>query len=221
MKPVVSSRMVVEQPSSSDCSAGVGTVHGCCEPDPAASCCSRPTAARSRGTAGECSVRPSMPTTRHRRRWFGRGRGLTDSRAGLRFAAWLYSIATNVCVDVYRGRHRRPELLDLSSDGIPLPDADPLAVDPAELAVRQDSVRRALVVTFHLPPRQRTVLILREVLRWSAAEVADVTGMSVAAVNSSLQRARASLRRQRHSCQLDRPDCARSADMNGVQSSLA
>ena len=129
--------------------------------------------------------------------------------------SWLYRIATNVCLDVYKRRRRGPELLDLSSDRIPAPAADQLAVDPAELAVRQDSVRRAVGVASELPRRQRTVLILRDVLRWSAAEVADVTGMSVPAVNSSLQRARVSLEGRR-SCHLDRHNSARWADVNGV-----
>ena len=133
-----------------------------------------------------------------------------EGRSSIR--SWLYRIATNVCVDVYKRRRRRPELLDLPSDGIPTPAADEAAADPAEVLVRRESVRHALVVAFGLPPRQRTVLILREVHRLSAAEVAEVTGMSVAAVNSSLQRARASLQLRR-SCPLGR--------MNGVQSSLA
>ncbi len=113
-----------------------------------------------------------------------------EGRSSIR--SWLYRIATNVCVDVYKRRRRRPELLDLSSDGIPAPAADEVAGDPADVLVRRESVQHALVVALGLPPRQRTVLILREVHRLSAAEVAEVTGMSVAAVNSSLQRARAS-----------------------------
>ena len=122
-----------------------------------------------------------------------------EGRSSIR--SWLYRIATNVCVDVYKRRRRRPELLDLSSDGIPAPASDEVAADPAEVLVRRESVRHALVVAFGLPPRQRTVLMLREVHRLSAAEVAEMTGMSVAAVNSSLQRARASLQLRR-SCQL-------------------
>ena len=109
--------------------------------------------------------------------------------------SWLYRIATNVCVDQYKRRRRRPDLMDLSSDSIPAPNDDELAADPAELVVRQESVGRALAVALDLPRRQRTVLVLREALGWSAAEVAAATGMSVAAVNSSLQRARASVRR--------------------------
>ena len=141
-----------------------------------------------------------------------------EGRSSIR--SWLYRIATNVCLDVYKRRRRSPDLLDLSSDGLPASAADELAVDPAELAVRQDAVRRAFVVASALPRSQRTVFILRDVLHWSAAEVAAVTGMTVAAVNSSLQRARASLR-ARHARQLNRPDSARWADMNGVQTSSA
>ena len=116
-----------------------------------------------------------------------------EGRSSMR--SWLYRIATNVCVDQYKRRRRRPDLMDLSSDSIPAPNDDELAADPAELVVRQESVGRALAVALDLPRRQRTVLVLREALGWSAAEVAAATGMSVAAVNSSLQRARASVRR--------------------------
>ena len=118
-----------------------------------------------------------------------------EGRSSIR--SWLYRIATNVCVDVYKRRCRRPELLDLPSDGTPAPAADEVAADPAEVLVRRESVRHALAVTLGLPTRQRTVLILRDVHRLSAAEVAEVTGMSITAVNSSLQRARSTLRSRR------------------------
>lgn len=132
-----------------------------------------------------------------------------EGRSSLR--TWLYRITTNVCLDMLNGRQRRARPMDLSSAGTPepnlvaLPEATwiepipdshalPSVGDPAELAVARDSIRLAFVSALqHLPPRQRAVLILREVLRWQASEVAELLDSSVASVNSALQRARATL----------------------------
>lgn len=133
-----------------------------------------------------------------------------EGRAGLR--SWLYRIATNVCLDMLRGRQRRALPMDLgpaspgnASAGERLPERnwvqpipDGLAIqptdDPAELAASRETIRVAFVAALqHLPPRQRAVLILREVLRWKAAEVAELLETSVVSVNSALQRARSTL----------------------------
>jgi RNA polymerase sigma-70 factor (ECF subfamily) len=135
-----------------------------------------------------------------------------EGRSSLR--SWLYRIATNVCFDqLGSAAHRRERPMGLGSaqppeierfgDTLPeerwvepVPDDAvlPREGDPAQVAVGHESIRLAFVAALqHLPPRQRAVLVLREVLRWSAAEVADLLDMTVAAVNSALQRARATL----------------------------
>jgi len=138
-----------------------------------------------------------------------RGMERFEGRAALR--SWLYRIATNVCLDMLDGRNRRARPMDLGPAREPVesnlntlpettwlqPIPDSVLADegdPAELAVTRESIRLAFVAALqHLPPRQRAALILCEVLRWKAKEVADLLGMSVASVNSALQRARSTL----------------------------
>jgi len=132
-----------------------------------------------------------------------------EGRAALK--SWLYRIATNVCLDMLNGKERRIRPLELGPPGTvdsplttlpettwlePIPDGRvlPSDGDPAQLAEERETLRLAFVAALqHLPPRQRAVLILREVLRWRANEVAELLETSVASVNSSLQRARAAL----------------------------
>ncbi|MFI5066096.1 MAG: sigma-70 family RNA polymerase sigma factor [Streptosporangiales bacterium] len=133
-----------------------------------------------------------------------------EGRSAVR--SWLYRIATNVCLDMLRSRQRRALPMDLSApvpattepvatlpgaawveplpgDGVSVPDTD-----PAGQALLQDSIRLAFITALQqLPPRQRAVLILRDVLCWHAAEVAELLGTTVVSVNSALQRARAAL----------------------------
>jgi RNA polymerase sigma-70 factor, ECF subfamily len=124
-----------------------------------------------------------------------------EGRAALR--SWLYRIATNVCLDMLNGKERRIRPLELGDPGgldSPLTTRgeaswlEPIPADPAEVAEERETLKLAFVAALqHLPPQQRAVLILREALRWRANEVAQLLETSVASVNSSLQRARASL----------------------------
>ena len=127
--------------------------------------------------------------------------------------SWLYRIATNVCIDMHRQVQRRARPMEMGPSSppdeshlgpmlpeatwvTPIPDAGvaPEGADPAEIAQYRESIRLAFVTALqHLPARQRAALILCEVLRWQAAEAAELLDTSVAAVNSALQRARATL----------------------------
>src|SRR5438552_5300418 len=146
-----------------------------------------------------------------------RGFDRFEGRSAVR--SWLYRIATNVCLDMLSGRERRARPMDLGPAGAadaallgeplpevtwiePIPDGRVVAEDgdPAEVAEQRDSIRLAFVAALqHLPPKQRAVLIFREVLRWKADEVAELLETSVQSVNSALQRARATLESTRPS----------------------
>jgi RNA polymerase sigma-70 factor, ECF subfamily len=127
-----------------------------------------------------------------------------EGRSALR--SWLYRIATNVCLDMLSGRDRRARPMDLGPAGAPvienlnvpseitwlqpIPDSHL----PEETAIERETLRLAFVAALqHLPPRQRAALILAEVLRWKASEIAELLETSVASVNSALQRARATI----------------------------
>jgi RNA polymerase sigma-70 factor (ECF subfamily) len=124
-----------------------------------------------------------------------------EGRAAVK--SWLYRITTNVCLDMLNGRERRATPMDLGPAREPieanlntLPEVTWIqpTPDPAEVAVDRETIRLAFVAALqHLPARQRAALILCEVLRWQATEVAELLGTSVASVNSALQRARATL----------------------------
>jgi RNA polymerase sigma-70 factor (ECF subfamily) len=139
-----------------------------------------------------------------------RSHGGFEGRSSVR--TWLYQIATNACLTAVQRRARRPLPSGLAAPGgdpsasadagrevawlQPIPDAlvTPESDDPAAVAVSRESLRLALIASLqYLPPRQRAVLILREVLDFPAAEVAGMLGMTTTAVKSALQRARARL----------------------------
>ena len=136
-----------------------------------------------------------------------------EGRSAVR--SWLYRITTNVCLDMLRGRQRRARAIDLGPSATadafkgetrpesawvqPIPDNRFLAEDddPAEVAAQRETIHLAFVTALqYLPARQRAVLILCEVLRWRASEVAELLETTVASVNSALQRARATLARR-------------------------
>jgi len=141
-------------------------------------------------------------------------RGLDGFAGRSSLRSWLYRIATNVCLDSLNGRNARALPMDLSATpsppvesslGAPQPESTgvgpigdaavlPTSTDPADVAVVRESVRLAFVAALqYLPPKQRAVLILRDVLRWRAEEVAGLLGITVAAANSALQRARTTM----------------------------
>ncbi|WP_083259963.1 sigma-70 family RNA polymerase sigma factor [Cellulosimicrobium cellulans] len=139
-----------------------------------------------------------------------------EGRSSLR--SWLYRIATNVCFDALGNRKRRerpmglggPQPAEVENLGQVLPEETwvepvpddrvlPHDGDPAQVAVGRESIRLAFVAALqYLPPKQRAVLLLREVLRWQATEVAELLETSVASVNSALQRARATMAARAH-----------------------
>jgi RNA polymerase sigma-70 factor, ECF subfamily len=137
-----------------------------------------------------------------------------EGRSSLR--SWLYRIAHNICIDMVTGPQRRARPMDLGPSSTVAtavletrpehawvkPIADDRVIeldgDPAAVAAARETIRLAFVAALqHLPPKQRAVLILCEVLRWQAAEAAELLGVSVASVNSALQRARATLATRR------------------------
>jgi RNA polymerase sigma-70 factor (ECF subfamily) len=150
-----------------------------------------------------------------------------EGRSSVR--SWLYRIATNVCIDMHRQVQRRARPMEMGPSSPPdesflgpmLPEATwvtpiadasvaPESADPSDVVQFRESIRLAFITALqHLPARQRATLILCEVLRWQVSEVAELLDMTVAAVNSSLQRARATLRTLSSEGQpeaLDQPD---------------
>jgi RNA polymerase sigma-70 factor (ECF subfamily) len=144
-----------------------------------------------------------------------RGRATFSPRTGSSLRAWLYRIATNACLDVLRNRPRRilpPEVAPAADPAVPpsaptdlpwlqpYPDRllEPIAPaqeEPGAVVVARETIELAFLAAIqHLSPRQRAVLILRDVLGWSAKETASLLDASVASANSALQRARATLR---------------------------
>jgi RNA polymerase sigma-70 factor (ECF subfamily) len=134
-----------------------------------------------------------------------------EGRSQLR--SWVYRIATNVCLDVLGGKERKVRPMELGDAGrpvieslaatrpdgdwiLPMPDGRVIdhGADPAEVAAAKETLKLAFIAALqHLPPKQRAVLVLRDVLRWKAGEVADLLDTTEASVNSALQRARAAI----------------------------
>jgi RNA polymerase sigma-70 factor (ECF subfamily) len=157
---------------------------------------------------------------------YGRFEGKSSMRT------WLHRIATNTCLTALEGRQRRPLPVGLggpSSDPTaelverrevpwlePLPELTEHPADPSVVVGSRESVRLAFVAALqHLPPRQRAVLLLRDVLQWRSAEVADAVGTTTTAVNSLLQRARSQLEAVGPSAEdeLVQPDSAEAQDL--------
>jgi RNA polymerase sigma-70 factor (ECF subfamily) len=145
-------------------------------------------------------------------------RGIDSFEGRAQLSTWLYKIATNVCLTALAGMGRRARPIDLGPAGTadsplgerlpealwiePIPDSQllPAGADPAATAELRESVRLAFVAALqHLAPKQRAVLILRDVLGWRASEVAELLGTTVAGVNSALQRARSTTAPRRSS----------------------
>ena len=163
-----------------------------------------------------------------------RGYGGFEGRSSVR--TWLYRIATNACLRALETRARRPLPSGLGAPAAdpdpplpparpevpwlqPIPDARfwPVPADPAAVVISRTSMRLALIAALqYLPPRQRAVLILRDVLGWRAAEVAGLLGTSLPAVNSALQRAREHLAAARPvQDEIGEPDTAAERDLVG------
>lgn len=165
-----------------------------------------------------------------------RGLDRFDGRASM--GTWLYRIATNVCLDALAERAPRTRPMEMGPVGTtddslvelprthwlePIPDvrAIPADGDPHERAVMKESIRLAFVAAMqHLPPRQRAALILTQVLNWSAAEVAESLGLTVAAVNSALQRARATLSEKNLTRHVERQSQYQRTSLTDSQSAL-
>ncbi|MQA98663.1 MAG: sigma-70 family RNA polymerase sigma factor [Streptosporangiales bacterium] len=134
------------------------------------------------------------------RAWRGR-EGFARPGADGNVRAWLYKIATNVCLDQLRRESRRPAVSTTEVSWLqPYPDRlldeiAPIAEEPETAAVNRETIELTFVIALQLlPPRQRAALIARDVLGWSASETAEALETSVAAANSALQRARATLK---------------------------
>ncbi|MEU4709565.1 RNA polymerase subunit sigma-70 [Nocardia salmonicida] len=144
-----------------------------------------------------------------------------------RLSTWVHAIATNICLDMLRAAQRRmlhwegpatafdPDAVLPDQHWIsPAPDSHTLGADPADIVTRRDTVRLAFLAALqHLPPTQRAALVLREVLAFTAAETADILDTTPAAINSALQRARATLRTTRDTPTALDPDAPHDRDL--------